>query len=117
MPLQGAARKGRQVFRASLAAAILLAAGLAGCASTFTGRTDVEGYTDLDGYLRDPTGRNETAWPDLEGVTLTLLDNGAFSYTFTKAAEQFKALTGVTVKREDGEDTLTSLDMLLRTKS
>jgi thiamine transport system substrate-binding protein len=99
-------------MKALLLAALLLAPALAGCAGT---PPPSQGpYQDLDGYERDPTGRNATKWPNLSNVTITLLDNGAFKFTFDEAAKQFKALTGITVKREDGVDTLDALNTLQR---
>lgn len=109
----GAPRQtGVQLRRAAVAVLVLLVPVLAGCTNPFAPPAPTPGYTDLPGYVRDPTGRNATAWPDLSNATLTLLDNGAFSWTFDDASKQFTQLTGIKVKLEDGTDTLASLQKL-----
>jgi thiamine transport system substrate-binding protein len=97
--------------RATLAGLMLVGALLAGCGAPPAGPNDP--YTSLPGYVKDPTGRNATAWPDLEGETITILDNGAFQWTFDAVANQFKALTGVEAKLEDGTETAASLQKLI----
>lgn len=101
--------------RALLAAAVLLVITLAGCTNPFANPPTPGNYSELAGYARDTTGRNATAWPDLADAKITLLDQGAFG-GFDDAAAQFKTLTGITVKKENGHDTLDALKTLQRAK-
>lgn len=105
-----------RLLRGALPVLLLVTVVLGGCTGPFGGGGPKEGYTQLDGYVRDTTGRNETAWPNLDNATLTILDNGAFKWIFDQAAPQFTKLTGIKVRREDGTDTAESLKKLQGTK-
>lgn len=113
------ASKGRWIARL-LPAAVLLVSILAGC-TTPAGPGTPYGARDDFGIEKTVNGRTErhydtdgtdpNQWPDLEGVELVLLDNGAFS-GFQAAADQFRALTGATVKLESGGDGVKAMSML-----
>lgn len=68
-------------------------------------------YVEEDGYIKDKTGLDPNAWPDLNGTTLNLLDNGAFA-AFDTAAGQFEKLTGVKVTKENGGDGVKAMNTL-----
>jgi len=101
-------------MRRLLVLTLLVGTAVAGCFGPSS--SSPTPYTQLAGYVRDPTGLNATAWPKLDGVTLTVLDNGAFAWLFNASAAQFKTLTGVTLKRADGQDTEASLQTLEHSK-
>lgn len=85
-----------------LSLAIVVA--LSGCSGLLVNAPEPQkSYQDL-GFAGDSTGQSEEAWPDLAGITLKVLDNGAFSYGCPPAAAQFQRLTGATVECEDGGD-------------
>jgi thiamine transport system substrate-binding protein len=91
---------------ASLLATLLLSSMvLAGCSGAFDTRPEpVMSYAET-GFKGDPAGEDTALWPDLNGTTITILDNGAFSYGCPPAAERFELLTNVKVKCENGGDT------------
>ena len=94
---------------APTALAVLASLLLAGCSNPFAGEETP--YAELDGYARDPAGETDASWPDLEGETLTILDNGAFS-SKDEAVKRFENLTRVKVKVENGGDTGSALRKL-----
>ncbi|MEA3189854.1 MAG: thiamine transport system substrate-binding protein [Thermoplasmata archaeon] len=89
--------------------ALLLLTTLAGCN---TPTPEPGSLADFERFRKDGTGRDADGWPRLNG-TITILDNGAFADdAFTAAARQFELLTGVEVKREEGEDAGRALNKL-----
>ncbi len=90
--------------------ALLLATS--GCLDLFgTDDTPIP-YTELGYDGSDPTGEDDAAWPDLRGVTLTILDAGSFD-AFDEIAKQFQEVTGAQVAIQSAEspmDALGSLD-------
>ncbi len=98
----------------TFAVALVLVAvtALAGCSGTFTTRQDpVKSYVE-EGFAGDVVGEDAEKWPDFNGTTITILDNGAFSYGCPPAAEQFEKLTGVKVTCENGGDAGTAIGKL-----
>lgn len=95
-------------------ALVLLASALSGCASTKSGQEGEEqSYTDLGFTGGDATGRQPSAWPDLDGTTLTILDHGAFS-AFGDAAALFENLTGAKVEHIEANDAGSALNQAVR---
>ncbi|MES2154135.1 MAG: thiamine ABC transporter substrate-binding protein [bacterium] len=111
MSSPAAARAARRF--APLAALLFAVSVLGGCLEP---PTAPERYVNLDGYKKDPSGLDPNAWPNLDGTTITLLDNGAFE-GFDVAATQFHDLTGVTVVKENGGDGVKSLKTLADSKA
>lgn len=60
-------------------------------------------------------GFDGTTWPRLEGVTLTILDHGAFG-AFDDAKALFEDLTGATVEHVEADDTGSALHRALLEK-
>lgn len=93
---------------------LLLLAALAGC-STPAGDSPSDGdsYTALGFDGRDQAGRDPSAWPDLGGTTLTILDHGAFA-AFGDAAALFENLTGAKVEHIEANDAGSALNQAIR---
>lgn len=64
----------------------------------------------------DATGTNRSAWPDLHGASLRILDNGAFDYAFGAAKEAFEALTNGTVEKDAAPDAGSMLERAITEK-
>jgi thiamine transport system substrate-binding protein len=67
----------------------------------------------FDGH--DATGRDASAWPDLQGTTLTILDHGAFA-AFGDAAARFENLTGAKVEHIEADDAGSALNRAIQDK-
>jgi thiamine transport system substrate-binding protein len=79
------------------------------------GSDDDQSYAELGFDGSDTTGRLAAAWPDLDGVTLTVLDHGAFS-AFDDAAAQFEILTGAHVEHIEANDAGSALNRAILDK-
>ncbi len=87
------------ISKTTCAPVLLLLVGFAGCLGQPA--ADEQTYADM-GF----DGQN---WPSLEGVSLTILDHGAFA-AFDSAAEAFEQLTGATVTHISESDTGSMLE-------
>lgn len=97
-----------------LLALAALAVPLSGCLGG-EGGGDERSYAELGFTGSDATGRDPSAWPDLEGVTLTILDHGAFA-AFDSAAAAFEELTGAEVVHVEADDTGSALSRAILEK-
>lgn len=88
---------------------------LAGCAAPADTAEDQPTYAELGFDGRDPTGSVDEAWPDFAGVTLTILDHGAFA-AFGDAAARFENLTGARVEHVEANDAGSMLNLALLEK-
>lgn len=99
-------RSSRPLSRLLVLALALVAAFVAGCAgpggssSTPPGST-TPATTPTPAY--QALGFNGSHWPRLDGVTLTILDHGAFG-AFEDAKKAFEARTGARVERVSADD-------------
>ncbi|MHB1260503.1 MAG: thiamine ABC transporter substrate-binding protein [Thermoplasmatota archaeon] len=93
----------------------LLVAALSGCTTRTPLAPDEGGrsYVGMGFTGSDPTGRDGSAWPDLDGTTLTILDHGAFS-AFGDAASRFENLTGAKVEHIEANDAGSALNQAVR---
>lgn len=92
--------------------AVLVVAVLSGCSGILVQAPEPQTTYAQLGFAGDPTGLDADKWPDLDGITLRILDNGAFSWTCPEAARQFGVLTGAIVLCEDGGDTGSAIAQL-----
>lgn len=84
---------------------------LAGCAS------DPPPATNADTQARTYRGMgfDGETWPRLDGITLTILDHGAFG-AFEDAKKRFENLTGATVEHVEADDSGSALNRAVREK-
>ena len=119
--------------RALLVLPLLLAATLAGCATDTPDDDDTPVTTTPSGTptstppTTTPTpgartpgayealGFDGDTWPRLDGVTLTILDHGAFG-AFDDAKKAFENLTGATVEHVEADDTGSALNLAVQEK-
>lgn len=100
---------------AALLSIAVVAAALAGCANPLKD-PPARHYRDMGFAGADVSGTVPAAWPDLSGERITLLDQGAFAWTFPKAAAQFERLTGAKVELVHGGDAGTALQQAIDAK-
>jgi thiamine transport system substrate-binding protein len=98
----------------AFAALVLLLALLAGCTGSKEKAPEAT-YAGLGFTGSDATGRDPSAWPDLDGQTLTLLDHGAFA-AFDDAAKLFENLTGAKVVHLEADDAGSALNRAILEK-
>jgi len=95
---------------------------LAGCTSahhdapTATTGAQSDSYAAMGYTGSDPTGSVASAWPDLTGQTVTILDQGAFDYLYSAAKPLFENLTHAKVEHVAASDAGDTLQRLLREK-
>ncbi len=106
------------LLRPMLLTVLLLGAALAGCASEPTAPADSAPSTTTPAT---PTsdyqamGFDGTTWPRLDGVSLTILDHGAFG-AFDDAKKAFENLTGATVVHVAADDAGSALQRAVMEK-
>lgn len=93
--------------RVIILALALAASAFAGCAQQDDESEAAEGYQQM--------GFDGETWPRLDGVTLTILDHGAFG-AFEDAKSLFENLTGATVVHTPADDAGSALNLAVQQK-